>query len=115
LLLTGYGPKGAIKRLELVVKRNNFDYSPPAMLMMRGSNNGTPVSFDIGDSNAKDYSGHDHSGTAVLPAFGATMDGDKNIETAADTKDTAAAPKAATLGNSSLPTWLQSADQARSF
>ena len=115
LRATGYGPKGAIKRLELVVKRTNFDYSPPAMLLMRGSNNGTPVTFDIGNSNAKAYSGHDHSGTGIVPSFGATMDGDRGIEITADTKGTVADPKAATFANPSLPAWLQSADQARAF
>src|SRR6266576_4218488 len=35
LRVTGYGPKGALKQLDLVVKRTNFDYSPPATIMMR--------------------------------------------------------------------------------
>lgn len=115
LRVTGYGPKGAIKRLELLVKRSNLDYSPPAMLMMRGADDGTPMTFDIGNSNAKDYSGHDRSGSAILPTFGATSNGDMNIEVSADSKDTAAAPKAATVTNSGLPEWLQTATQARAF
>jgi hypothetical protein len=114
--VTGYGPKGAVKRLDMVVKRSNFDYTPPATIMMRGSDNGTPVNFDIGASNAKDYSGHDHgsSGT-TLPSFGATNVSDMNIEVSADGKDTAADPKAASFTPSSLPFFLQSADNARSF
>ena len=116
LRVTGYGPKGAIKQLDLVVKRTNFDYAPPATIMMRGSDNGTPVSFDIGDSAAKDYSGHDLATTGqVLPSFGATSTGDMNIEITSDYKNTAASPKAATFAPSSLPTFLQSADLARSF
>lgn len=115
LRVTGYGPKGAMKQLDLVVKRTNFDYVPPAMLMMRGSDDGTPLTFDIGNSNAKDYSGHDHSGAAVLPSFGATSDGDRDIEIAADSKDTTASPKGATFGNASLPSWLHSAAAARAF
>lgn len=115
LKVTGYGPKGALKQLDLVVKRSNFDYVPPAMLMMRGSDDGTPLTFDIGASNAKDYSGHDHAGSAVLPSFGATSDGDRDIEIASDGKDTAASPKAATFANSSLPAFLQSANAARAF
>lgn len=114
--VTGYGPKGAIKRLELIVRSSNFAYAPPAMLMMVGANNGTPVAFDIGNSNAKDYSGHDHAGTSsVLPTFGATLDSDRDLEIASDSKDTAAAPKAATFTNPSLPEMLQSADKARAF
>lgn len=116
LRVTGYGPKGAIKRLELIVRSSNFAYTPPAMLMMVGANDGTAVTFDIGNSNAKDYSGHDHAGTpTILPTFGATLDSDRNIEIASDGKDTAAAPKAATFTNPSLPEMLQSADKARAF
>jgi Tfp pilus assembly protein PilX len=117
LRVTGYGPKGAIKNLELIVNRSNFNYSPPATIMMRGADDCTPITFDIGDSNAKDYSGHDHAagGTAILPAFGATCGGDQTIEATADTKATVETPKAATIGNSDLPPWLQSADQARAF
>jgi hypothetical protein len=86
------------------------------MLMMVGANDGTPVAFDIGNSNAKDYSGHDHAATGViLPTFGATIDSDRDIEIASDGKDTAAAPKAATFTNPSLPEMLQSADKARAF
>ncbi len=115
LRVIGYGPKGAEKHLELIVKRTNFDYSAPAMLLMRGSDNGTPINFDIGNSNAKEYSGHDNATTNIVPTFGATGDSDRDLEVAADGKDTAAAPKAATITNSSLPSWLRSADDARAF
>ena len=116
LRVTGYGPKGAVKRLDLVVKRSNFDYSPPAPIMMRGSENGDPLLFDIGSSDAKDYSGHDHYPTGIiLPSFGSTKDSDTTIEINSDSKDTAAAPKAQTFTNASLPPFLQSADLARSF
>lgn len=115
LRVTGYGPKGAMKQLDLVVKRTNFDYAPPALLMMRGSDNGTPMNFDLGSSDAKDYSGHDHAGSSVLPAFGATSDADRDLEIAADTKDKTADPKATTLTNNSLPTWLRTASAARDF
>lgn len=117
LRVTGYGPKGAVKRLDLVVKRSNFDFSPPATIMMRGSDNGDPLQFDIGSSNAKDYSGHDHASgsSTILPSFGATNTTDMNIEIDSDSKDTAAAPKAQSFSTSSLPSFLQSADLARSF
>jgi hypothetical protein len=113
--VTGYGPKGAIKQLELLIKRSNIDYSPPAMLMMRGADDGTPVNFDIGNSNAKEYSGHDRAGSSILPTFGATSSGDATIESNADGKDTAANPKSQSVANASLPTWLQTAAKARAF
>lgn len=115
LRVTGYGPKGAIKKLELLVKRTTFDYVPPAMLLMRGADDCSAMTFTIGQSNAKEYSGHDRVSSAILPTFGATCDSDRDAEIAADTKDTAAAPKAATFSNSSLPVWLRSANEARTF
>jgi hypothetical protein len=115
LRVTGFGPKGAVKRMELVVDRTNFAYTPPATIMMRGADDCSAANFTTGDSAAKDYSGHDHSGSAILPAFGATCGGDQTIEVNAANKNTVDAPIAATFGNSSLPTWLQSADQARAF
>lgn len=115
LRVTGYGPKGATKQLELIVNRTNFDYSPPAMLLMRGADDCTPMTFSIGSSNAKDYSGHDLSGTGILPAFGATCVVDHTLELTSDSKETVEAPKAQNLTNSELPPWLRSADDARAF
>lgn len=111
----GFGPKGAEKHLELIVSRSNFDYVPPAMLLMRGAEPCSPLTFTIGDSNAKDYSGHDRNGAGVLPAFGATCDADTTTEATADDKATVALPKAQTFGNPDLPPWLRSANEARAF
>ena len=116
LRVTGRGPKGAIKKLELVVKRTDLDYDPEATVMMRSSEDGTPMTFTIGDSAAKDYSGHDHGGSAnTLPSFGSTSDADMAIQTAEATKTTVADPIAAKVSMSRLPSWLQSATQARAF
>jgi hypothetical protein len=115
LRVTGYGPKGARKQLELVVNRVHFDYQPKAMLMMRGDETCNPLNFTIGASNAKEYSGHDRSSTEILPTFGATCDGNRDIEATSDGKETVVAPKAATFTNPDLPVWLRSADDARAF
>ncbi|MGQ0763712.1 MAG: hypothetical protein ACT4OT_17090 [Acidobacteriota bacterium] len=111
----GYGPKGAEKRLEAIIRRTTFDFAPPTMLMMRGADDCTAMTFDIGASNAKEYSGHDRNGTGVLPAFGSTCDGDLAIEEASDSKGTVENPKAAKFDNPSLPVWLRSANDARAF
>jgi len=111
----GYGPKGAEKHLELIVNRTNFDYAPPAMLLMRGAEDCNGMHFSIGDSHPKDYSGHDRSGSSILPSFGATCDADTTTEFNSDDKNTVTNPKAQTFGNSSLPPWLRSADEARAF
>src|SRR5262249_23236334 len=115
LRVRGFGPKGAEKRLELIVTRSNFDYTAPAMLMMRGADDCSPMSFTIGDSSPKDYSGHDRSGSSILPAFGATCGPDTITENDADTKNTVANPKSQTISNPDLPPWLRSADEARAF
>jgi hypothetical protein len=116
LHVTGYGPKGAVKRLELVVKRTNFDYSPQTTIMMRSSDDGTPMTFTLGDSAAKTYTGHDHSDPSVIvEAFGSTSDNDKGIQETADTKDTVEDPVAANVAFPRLPKWLQDANEARAF
>ncbi len=117
LRVTGYGPKGALKRLELIVNRSTFNFDPLATILMRGADDCSAMTFTIGDSNAKDYSGHDHAagGTTVLPAFGATCESDRIIEDTSDTKETVITPKDQTFANSALPPWLQTADQGRAF
>jgi Tfp pilus assembly protein PilX len=115
LRVRGFGPKNAEKHLELIVKRTNFDYAPPAMLLMRSADDCSAMHFTIGDSNPKDYSGHDRSGSSILPSFGAVCDSDTTMEVNSDTKNTVANPKAQTFTNPSLPPWLRSADDARAF
>lgn len=115
LRVKGYGPKGAEKHLELIVNRTNFDYAPPAMLLMRSAEDCSAVHFTIGDSHPKDYSGHDRSGSSILPSFGAVCDADTTIEFNSDDKETVANPKAQTFGTSALPPWLRSASDARTF
>ncbi|HBB86546.1 MAG TPA: hypothetical protein DC047_02900 [Blastocatellia bacterium] len=114
--VTGYGPKGAMKQMELIVNRSNFDYDPVATILMRSADDGTPITFTTGNSAAKEYSGHDHFATGkVLPTFGATLDADMAIEISASNKGTVADPIASVISNSSLPAWLRSANQARAF
>lgn len=115
LRVRGYGPKGAEKHLELVVKRTSFEYTPQCVICVRSADGGTPVNFTTGDSAAKDYSGEDRSGAATLPAFGATTAADTAIQIAAANKNTVTNPIAATINMSNLPAWLQSAGEARNF
>lgn len=110
LRVCGYGPKNAEKHLEVIVKRTSFDYEPPAMLMIRGADNGAPTTFTTGDSAAKGYTGHDRASSGILPAFGATSNGDMNIEINADTKNTVEFPKADNISLANLPSYLRSTD-----
>lgn len=116
---TGYGPKGSVKRMEMIVQKTQFDFEPSAMLMMRGADDGSAsvMSFDIGDSNAKYYSGVDNASSGSnLPTFGVTNAADLGIADDAITKGaTVADVKTAQVGMGDLPSWLQTADAARAF
>jgi hypothetical protein len=116
---TGYGPNGSVKRMEMIVQKTHFDFEPAAMLMMRGADDGSAstMSFDIGNSNAKYYSGHDHAGVVgALPTFGVTNAADLGIANDAITKGaTVADVKTSQVGVGDLPEWLQNADAARLF
>ncbi|MDT4896380.1 MAG: hypothetical protein QOH25_1457 [Acidobacteriota bacterium] len=123
----GYGPKGAIKRLEMVLNQSVFDFEAPAVLTMRGADNGTNMTFEIGNSNAKLYSGVDNHGTEIqLPTF-AVLGGDvakadagiKKESTVADPQigylDISTVPATTTVPALQVqtPDFLQTADKAR--
>lgn len=124
---TGYGPKGAVKKLEMVVKNTIFDFEAPATLTMVGAANCSAPTFDSGSSGAKDYSGVDNYGTgAQLPAFAVTgcdvqdaYDGIKKHETVVDPEigylDSGTVPAGTTAPSMMVPTpsFLSDADEAR--
>ena len=57
---TGYGPRGAQKRLVLIISRYALDIETPATVVIRGSDvHSEAMTFSIGNSSAKKYSGHD--------------------------------------------------------
>lgn len=122
---TGFGPKGARKSMEMMVQRIDLDFTERALLAMRSSDPdpvtglpGPTMTFNIGNSNAKQYSGHDnHAGsTVVLPSFGVTSLPDKIEAELSITKgSTVQGPKVQLVPISDLPAWLQTADAARDY
>ena len=114
---TGYGPKGAVKRMEMIVQKTHFEFDPDAMLLMRGSDDLSAMSFDIGTSNSKTYTGHDNAvAKPALPTFGVTHAPDKIVADEALTKGaTVAEVKTQIVDIDELPSWLQTADKAREF
>ena len=70
----GYGPKGSIKQLEMMVRKRDFDLDAPATITVRGPDaGGSAMTFDIGNSNAKTYNGSDNASIAAdKPAFAVT-------------------------------------------
>lgn len=68
----GYGPRGARKELEAVVRKNFFDgLSAPSTLNMIGKS-GPDFYFRSGSSNRVTYSGEDTDSTLVVPPIGVT-------------------------------------------
>jgi hypothetical protein len=114
---TGYGPKGAVKRMEMIVQKTHFEFEPDAMLLMRGADDESAMSFDIGTSASKLYTGHDNATAEPnLPSFGVTHGIDKVVADVALTKGaTIEDVKTQIVPVSDLPSWLQTADAARSF
>jgi hypothetical protein len=115
---TGYGPNGSVKRMEMIVQKTFFEFDPNAMLVMRGSDAGIAMTFDIGTSASKFYTGHDNAASPVasLPTFGVTHAADKAVADLAITKGaTVQEVSTQVVANSDLPEWLQTADKARAF
>jgi hypothetical protein len=74
---TGYGPRGAIKRLEAIVQKDSFnDLTAPATLTLVGpTSTSSPASsflFNPGSSNVTVYSGDDAVSTDIIPPIGVT-------------------------------------------
>jgi type II secretory pathway pseudopilin PulG len=71
---TGIGPKGATKILEMLVKVSSIDFEAPATITVRGADDGGAMTFNLGDSPLKVYSGNDLANPTApnLPAFAVT-------------------------------------------
>jgi hypothetical protein len=81
---TGYGPRGARKKLSLLVSANGLDITVPATLTLRGHDDGvTSANIDLGSSNSETYSGIDNSGVESLRPTLAVNDHDVDIAEAA--------------------------------
>ena len=124
---TGYGPRGAQKKLYLMVTANGLDIDVPAPLVLRGHDDlATNVHLDLGNSNAKTYSGVDAAGfdTTAKPAIAISNHDVATAQAAYAAKpDTVANPKFAVLDlpNDPHPTgvkppwFLRTANDARAF
>lgn len=120
---TGYGPKGAQKRMQLMVRRNGFDFTPPSAILMTGN----VSSFDVGDSKVKGYTGQDQANLVAtpLPTFGFTSStSQSNVESSTfgcgsthciKAAGSTGTPRTSTISNSNLPAWLQTPQNASAF
>lgn len=131
IVSTGYGPRGAQKKLSAIISRYALDIPAPAMLVMRGHDDGvTQMTFDLGNSAAKNYSGHDRvlvGGEGIKPAFAVSLQ-DVNVAEAAyqNRASTVDDPKLAVIPNPNpnipssymtveTPWFLRTTADARSF
>lgn len=82
---TGFGPRGARKQLEAVVRKNFFDgMRAPATLTLVGGNTG--FVFNPGSSNVTEYSGEDVAvKNSTIPPIGTTNPA--NLQTVQDSVD----------------------------
>jgi len=72
---TGYGPRGAVKRLEAIIQKDSFnDLNAPATLTLVGPTSTTSPSttfnFNPGSSTVTVYSGDDVVSTDIIPPIG---------------------------------------------
>ena len=125
----GYGPKGAIKRLEMVVNRSAIDFDTPGTITLAG---GSSIGLALGHSAANCYTGTDQA-TNPGPDIPAVTVSSQNLATAQtainnlnnDPGSTAPDPcsvnsqlqpcAAGALTAANTPGFLASADAARAF
>ena len=126
---TGYGPRNARKTLSMMVSANGLNITVPAALVIRGHDDAaTPAFIDLGNSNAKTYSGVDNAGVETTKASIAVSGHDvTTAQTAyADKPGTVANPRVRVLdldhdpapaGSTIVetPWFLETADAARQF
>jgi len=126
---TGYGPRGASKTLSMMLSANGLNIGVPAALVLRGHDNATTnVTIDLGNSNAKTYSGLDNAGLQpAKPALAISGHDVTTVQAAYASKPgTVSDPKfnvldlpndPAPAGTTTVPTpwFLQTADNARAF
>lgn len=121
---TGYGPKGSIKRLELMISGQAFSFTPVSTVTLRGSDTSTEAmpDFSVGSSAPHSYSGTDRAGGTALPAFGVTNNADygngttTGVATLAingDASNITGASQLTKLDMASLNVFLQTAGGAR--
>ena len=115
---TGYGPSGAKKQMSMIVSRNVFDPTVPAMMTLIGAPGGSPaMSFESGNSNNHVYSSVDNA-TGLptgFPAFGTTNAGDALIASTEAASNTTSVPTSAVLTGANIPSYLQTPAKARAF
>lgn len=116
--ITGYGPRSAQKQMQMILSRFAFDIVTTNAITLRSADDNTVLTFNQGNSAVYTYSGYDNAGGQNLSAFGVTSTPDYNYLTglsmpAGQVQGIPAPVQQVPI--SSLPPWLQTADNARVF
>jgi hypothetical protein len=122
---TGYGPKGAVKKMEMMVRRTPFDYNSAAsaIAMIGPPDNSAPITMNVSvQDKDKQFTGHDvfSGSTATIAGFGfsstgAKSDADAIIALLHDGGKPVETTKTVLLDSSNTPVWLKTADDTRIF
>ncbi|HEX8708370.1 MAG TPA: hypothetical protein VF723_09030 [Pyrinomonadaceae bacterium] len=114
--VTGYGPHGAVKQMQMMIGRFALDYWPRGTVAFRGSDAGTQMTFNPGDSSQYKYSGNDADSSTSISGFAVTNTNDYNyVSSLISTNQVTGSPSVQKVATSSLPSWLQTADAARAM
>src|SRR5687767_4299934 len=113
----GYGPKGSVKRLEMIIRRSGFDFDPPATITLPG---GPGVDISLGDSTEVEFSGNDLGDPPQdsLPTVSVDPGNVGTVQTVIDgmNEDAQVVPGVpGTLNADNTPSFVQSGDAARTF
>jgi hypothetical protein len=129
----GYGPRGAIKVMEMMVDDFAFDFNTHAAVALHSHDTDSTgmTQFTIGNSDPHTWDGNDQAGLAAsLPAFavtntadydagdgigGATTQGVAEGVISADGDNVIGIDQLTKLSQSELEWWLKDADRARTL
>lgn len=107
----GYGPRNAVKRMQMLVSRSAFDYKASGAITLRSADdNTTAMTFNAGSSAQYEYNGNDNSGGANLPAFTVTSTPDYNLINGLPAAQVFGNPAAQKVAVSTLAGFLQTTD-----
>ncbi|OLE53546.1 MAG: hypothetical protein AUG51_12765 [Acidobacteria bacterium 13_1_20CM_3_53_8] len=114
--VTGYGPRGATKNMQMIINRLALDFTPSSAITVRSSDNGTAASLNLGSSSQYTYTGNDHAGGTNLPALTITNSSDNTTASTlipSGSTQVTGSPSYSQVSTTSLSSMLQTADGCR--
>ena len=123
--ITGLGPRGSRKNMEVVINRYTLEYDVKATVTLPNGS-GTPINFNLGGSNVTSTSGVDAEGTGSIDAFAINnadynrtnnvIDGCNADGTNCNSSGPNVTPgNPGVLGNNNTPSFLSNVASARLF